>query len=336
MNVSVVSLSLGLSVALVSPALGQFGYALVGQFNLPAGTAAWDVGADGRAWALAGSTVYAQSSPGGGAFSAVGSVAPGTVADWGGTFIRVNDAGSMVAIGDNNFGASARVHFVSPAALASAGPGGASTLSVLSGNFDGNWNGNQFYVTGAASDFVPFVNRISFADATGSPVATRIITSVGGASGGVAFSGGRIFVGAGLGGRGTATGEVRSFDLLGVNDAGPPVAFNTGAAILGGPALSAWPLAFDDAGRLLVGGGDAFGGTSDIGYVAVIDLATGVRQLLSPAGTDTTYGVDFNAALNQIYVSEGGVVYAYAVPVPGSAAALTLSGLLIARRRRRG
>ena len=333
MKRSIVSLSV--SLAFASAAMGQFGYGLVGQFNLPAGAAAWDVGADGRAWALVGHNVYAQSSPGSGAFALLGSVAPGTVADWGGSFIRVNDAGTTIAIGDNNFGAGARVHFVTTAALASAAPGGASTLSVPSGNFDGNWNGNQFYVTGAGADFVPFVSRVSFTDATGEPVATRVITSIGGASGGVAFSGGSIFTAAGLGGGGAATGEIRSFDLLAVNSASSPVVFGSGAAIAGGPVLSGWPLSFDGAGRLLVGGGDSFGGTSDIGYVAVIDLATGVRQLLSPAGADTTYGVDFNPALNQIYVSEGGVIYAYAVPTPAGAGVLMLGGLLIARRRTR-
>jgi hypothetical protein len=335
MKLSVVSLSVGVSMAFASAALGQFGYRLVGQFNLPAGTSAWDVGTDGRAWALAGSTVYVQNSPGFGAFSPLGSVAAGTVASWGGSFIRVNDAGTTIAIGDNNFGASARVHFVTTAALASAPPAGASTLSVLSGNFDGNWNGNQFYVTGSGGDFVPFVNRIAFTDATGEPVSTRVITSIGGGSGGVAFSGGSIFTGAGFGGGGIATGDIRSFDLLAVNSAGSPVAYNTGAAIIGGPVLSAWPLSFDGAGRLLVGGGDSFGGTTDIGYVAVIDLATGVRQLLSPAGSNTTYGVDYNAALSQIYVSEGGTIYAYAVPTPGVASLLAFGGLVAARRRQR-
>ncbi|MDP1660587.1 MAG: hypothetical protein Q8L55_01620 [Phycisphaerales bacterium] len=328
-------LFVGTSMVLAPAAMGQFGYGLVGQFSLPAGTAAWDVGADGRVWALVDQTVFAQSSPGGGAFAAVGSVLPGTVASWGGSFIRANDAGSMIAIGDNNFGAGARVHFVATAALASAGPGGAATQSVASGNFDGNWDGNQFYVTGAGVDFVPFVSRVSFTDVTGTPVTTRVITAIGAGSGGVAISGGRLYTGSGYGGAGVATGEIRSFDVLEINSSGVPVLFASGSAVPGGPVLSAWPLAFDGAGRLLVGGGDSFGGTSEIGYVAVVDLSTGVRQLLSPAGSNTTYGVDFNSVLGEVYVSNNGTIYRYAIPGSGGAGLMALGGLLAARRRHR-
>ena len=335
MKRSVMALSVGVSMALASTAMAQFGYGLVGQFNLPAGAAAWDVDATGRAWALVGNTVYAENSAGGGVFSPFGSVPAGTVSSFGGSFIRVNDAGTSIAIGDGNFGAGARVHFVSTAALGSAGPGGAATQSVPSGNFDGNWNGNQFYVTGSGADFVPYVNRVSFSDATGDPFAVTIITAVGSGSGGVAFSGGNIFTGVGFGGGGLQTGDIRSFNLLALNSQDFPSPYNTGTPIIGGPVLSAWPLAFDAAGRLLVGGGDSFGGTTEIGYVAVIDLATGVRQLLSPAGDDTTYGVDFNSALGQIYVSEGGTIYRYAVPAPGAAGVLTLGGIVALRRRRR-
>lgn len=335
MRLIFVALSLGASAALGPAAFGQFGYGLVGQFSLPAGTSAWDVGADGRAWALVGDAVYAQSSPGSSAFGLQGAVATGTVASWGGSFIRINDAGTTIAIGDNNFGAGARVHFVTTAALASMTPGGAPTVSVASGNFDGNWDGNQFYVTGSGVNFVPYVNRVSFSDVTGQPYAVTIITSVGGGSGGVAFRGGNIFTGVGFGGGGLPTGDIRSFDLLALNSQDFPATYGTGTPIVGGPVLSAWPLAFDGAGRLLVGGGDAFGGTSEIGYVAVVDPATGVRQLLSPAGAGTIYGVDFNPVLGEVYVSEGGTIYRYAIPAPGTVCLLSLGGLTALRRRRR-
>ncbi|MFT3686058.1 MAG: hypothetical protein QM783_14250 [Phycisphaerales bacterium] len=326
--------SLGLLAAAAPAAFGQFGYGLVGQFNLPAGTAAWDVDGQGRAWALVGNSVYAEATPGSGSFGLFGSVPAGTVSMFGGSFIRVNDAGTQVAIGDGNFNASASVHFVSTAALNAAGPGGAATQSVVSGNFDGTWNGNHFYLTGAGSDFVPFVSRVDFTDVTGSPVATRIITNGGGGSGGVAISGGSLFAGVGYGGGGLSTGDIRVFDLLAADSAPSPVQFSSGVQAAGGPVLSAWPLAFDGVGRLLVGGGDGFGGTTDIGYVAVIDLQSGVRQLLSPAGDSVTYGVDFNPVLSQIYVSEGGVVYRYAVPAPGAVVTLAMAGLAAARRRR--
>ena len=330
-----IALSLGVSMAFASTALAQFGYGLVGQFNLPAGTAAWDVGPDGRAWALVGDSVYAQAAPGDSALVLQGAVATGTVASWGGSFIRVSGSGTTIAIGDNNFGSGARVHFVNTAALAFMTPGGAPTVSVASGNFDGNWDGNQFYVTGSGSNFVPYVNRIGFSDVTGQPYSVTLVTAVGGGSGGLAIHDGRLYTGVGYGVGGLTTGDIRSFNLLTLNAQDFPSPYSTGTPIIGGPVLSAWPLGFDAAGRLLVGGGDSFGGTTEIGYVAVIDLATGVRQLLSPAGTNTTYGVDFNSALGQIYVSNGGTIYRYAIPAPGAAGLLSLCGIVALRRRLR-
>ncbi|MBY0309121.1 MAG: hypothetical protein K2Q09_10305, partial [Phycisphaerales bacterium] len=167
------------SVSAVPAAFGQFGYGLVGQFNLPAGTAAWDVDGQGRTWALVGESVLAEPVPGSGTFGLLGSLPAGTVSAFGGSFIRVNEAGTTVAVGDGNFGASARVHFIGTAVLAAAGGSGAVTQSVLSGNFDGAWNSDQFYLTGAGADFVPFVSRIDFAGPNGVPGATRIITDAG-------------------------------------------------------------------------------------------------------------------------------------------------------------
>lgn len=328
------AVSFGVAMAVSHAAVAQFGYSLVGQFSLPAGSATWDVGPDGRVWALAGQSVWAQGAPGGGGFSLVGSLPAGTVAPWGGSFIRVNQAGSMIAIGDNGFGSAARVHFVTPGGLASAGPGGATTLSLPLANFDGNWDGNQFYVAGYDSG--PFVARVSFTDATGTPVSTRIIEGIGGGNGGVAFHGGRIYTGVGFGGAGLPAGDIRSFDLLSVNSAAAPVAYATGTPISGGPVLTAWPLAFDAAGRLIVGGGDAFGGTTDLGYAAVVDPVTGVRQTLAPGAPNAIYTVDFNAALGSVYVSDGSTVYQYAVPAPGAAGALALGFIGRRRRARRG
>ncbi|MGH7131348.1 MAG: hypothetical protein ACREJO_05320 [Phycisphaerales bacterium] len=334
MKVAVALLALSAAVGVSSVALADIpAYTLVGQYALPQGAAAWDLGPDGRVWGIVGNSIVHQESLNGSTYTPLGSVPAGTVASFGASFMRVSPTGQTIAIGDNNFGSGARVHFVPIAGLSTGGP--TATLSTLSGNFDGAWDGNQFYISGAGSDFVPYLQRISFTDATGQPVATQIITGIGGASGGVAIRGGRVWTGVGFTNGSLATGDIRSFDLLVVNSAPSAVSYLTGAAIVGGPVLSASPLAFDAAGNLLVGGGDSFGGTSETGYAAVVDLATGQRLQLSPAGTQQViYSVAFNNVTNELLVTANGIAYRYAVPTPGACAVVAFGGLLASRRKR--
>src|ERR1043166_3719692 len=114
-------------------------YQLVGQFNLPAGAGTgWDVGPDGHVWGIVGDSIVRQDGLNGSTYSAVGSVPSGTAASWGASFLRVSPTGSMIAIGDNNFGSGARVSFVSTATLNTSVT--SPTMSVLSGNFDGAWD----------------------------------------------------------------------------------------------------------------------------------------------------------------------------------------------------
>ncbi len=326
-------LALGVAavVAMASAALGQIPfYQLVGQFNLPAGAGTgWDVGPDGRVWGIVGDAIVRQDGVNGSTYSTVGSVPSGTAASWGASFLRVSPTGSMIAIGDNNFGSTARVSFVSTATLSTSVT--SPTTSVLSGNFDGAWSGNQFYVSGAGSDFVPFLSRITFSDATGLPTAARVVSGIGGASGGVAVHNGRVYTGVGYGGAGLPIGQVRWFDENGLVG-GAPVAFTSGT--VAATALSASPLAFDAFGNLLVGGGDSFGGTSDVGYAAVIDLNVGFGLHFSPAGTGTIYGVAFNNATHEMLVTADGVAYRYGIPGPGAFPLMGLGVLALGRRRR--
>lgn len=334
MKVAAVLLALSAAIGAASSAHADIpAYTLVGQYALPQGAAAWDVGPDGRVWGIVGNSIVHQESLNGSTYASLGSVPAGTVATFGASFLRVSPTGQTIAIGDNNFGSGARVHFVPVAGLNTGAP--TATLSTPSGNFDGAWDGNQFYISGAGSDFVPYLQRISFTDVTGQPVATQIITGIGGASGGVAIRGGRIWTGVGFSGGGLVTGDTRSFDLLATNSAPSAVSYLTGAAIAGGPVLSASPLAFDAAGNLLVGGGDSFGGTSETGYAAVVNLATGQRLQLSPAGTQQViYAVAFNNVANELLVTANGIAYRYAVPGTAGAGLLALGGVLATGRRR--
>ncbi|MCA3004442.1 MAG: hypothetical protein ACK51N_03890 [bacterium] len=332
MNVSMMAAAVAACTVLTGAAAAQIpNYTLVGQFPLLTGGDGWDVGPDGRVVQMRGNQVWRQDAPGGSSYSLLGTVPAGAVSPFGTSFVRVSPAGGTLAFGDNNFGSGARVHFVGLDTLSVSAP--AATASVLSGSFDAAWDGNALYVTGAGSDFVPYVNRITFTNVTGTPVSTTIITGIGGGSGGVAIFGSQLVTGVGFGGPGLPTGQVRAFDLLAVNASPSPTPFTAGAVV--GSFLSASPLGYDRFGNLLAGGGDAFGGSTDIGYAAVVNPASpGEFLRLSPAGTSVTYGVRFNAFTDELLVTAGGIAYRYAVPGPAAAGLLLLAGLTAARRRR--
>lgn len=309
-------------------------YTLAGQYALPGagGNAgvAWDVGPDGRVWGIVGNTIVRQSAPNASTYDTLGSVAPGTVASFGAIFLRLSPDGSTIALGDNNFGAGATVHFLNTASLSTGGS--TPTSSIHCDNFHAAWSGNQLYVSGAGSDFVPIVSRID-ASNLGSLSRQTVITGAGLGSGGVAIRGSTLFTAVGFGFAPQPTGQIRSFDLAALSGA-PPAAFSSGTFVA--TILSASPLAFDGWGNLLAGGGDAFSGTSETGYAAVVDLSDPLNMLrLSPAGTNELYGVAFNAVTNELLVTTGGVAYRYAVPSPASAMVCTVGLLLLNSRRRK-
>jgi hypothetical protein len=331
-------LSCGVACAISGMAGAQVSnYQLVGQFALPANVDAFDVGPDGRLWGISGTNIVRQTSVNSGSYETIGSVPTGTVSSFGASFFRMNQDG-LIAVGDNNFGAGARVHIVEASQLNSASP--TATRSAVVGNFDAAWRGSTLFVSGVGAittDFVPYVARIDVSDAAIPLTAQRVINATGGASAGVAISGDAFVTGVGFAGGGLVAGDMRVFSASALSIATSSIAYGAGAAVPGGPVLSASPLAFDALGQLLVGGGDpaSFGGRGDVGYAAVINIATGDRLQLNPAGgTTARYSVDFNPITTESWVSSGGVVYRYAIPTPG-AACIAGCGLVVAMRRAR-
>lgn len=312
-----------------SPAIPA--YTLIGQF--PLGRGAWDFGPDGRIFQIRGQDIYRQNEVSGATFSRLGSVPDGTVSGFGASFLSVSPDGSTLAVGDNNFNAQASVHFVSAAALTAAAS--TPTTRVLCPNFDAAWDGNELYVTGADSaTFNSELYRITFSGAVATPVRQTLVRDIGLASGGVAVRAGTLVTGTGFGSAAQPTGQIRAF-ATGSLSGNSPVAFASGSLVT--TALSASPLGFDGVGNLLVGGGDSFGGTTDIGYAAVIDLANPdpSRWLrLTPAGSDIAYSVAFNQAAGELLVIGGGTAFRYAIPTPAAAAVMAMAGLAAARRRR--
>lgn len=313
-----------LSGTIAPAASAQSVFTPIGQFSLPAGVDAWDVGPDGRVWGIVGSSIVRQTAVNASTYVPVGSVPSGTVASFGASFLRISGTG-VLAIGDNNFGAGARVHLLEAANLSISAP--TATSSLILGNYDARWNGSSLYVTGAGSDFVPFVSRVDYTDAATPLAATRVITGIGGASGGIDFSAGRLFTGVGFDAGGFVSGDIRSFNLAAINSNPIATLYGAGTVIPGGPALSASTLAFDSNGTLLVGG---FGG----GEALAINITTGTRTSLSPGGNTGGYAVAFNAFTGEAIISQSGVAYRYSVPTPSVIAGVALVGVFAARRRR--
>ena len=309
-------------------------YTPVGQFNLPSG--AWDVGPDGRIIQVRGREIWRQDALSGSGFSRIGSLPAGQISGFGASFLSISGDGSRIAIGDNNFNASASVYVVDTAGLSSAAD--TPTMRIISGNFDGTWDGNTLYITGAdAATFNSQLYRVNF-NAPGTPIAETVLRDIGLGSGGVAVWGGRLFTGTGYGSASQPTGQIRSFDIGTLGAPGNPLPAPFSVGTLVATTLSASPLGFDRAGNLLAGGGDNFGGTTDIGYAAVIDPANpdpAAWLRLSPGPMNILYSAVFNAATDELLVVGGGTAYRYAIPTPAGAAVLALGGAVALRRRRK-
>lgn len=308
-------------------------YALSG--TVPVGAAqAFDVMPDGRIVLSSGRTILVESAPGSGGFSPAGQIASGTVSSFGASFIRVSPSGAKIAIGDNNAPGPQNVYVVQTATLT---PGvDAPAVPVAVPNFDAAWAGeDRLYVSGSVNFSQPA--QVARVDLGPSPSVTAVLTGVGDGSGGVCVHGGRLFAGVGYDATDATTGVIRSFDLPALNAAGSGSPFGGGLFV--GDLLSAASLDFDEAGFLLVGGGDFGSATFDAGAAAVVNLGTGERLDLAPAGFGF-YSVRYNLARHELLVADlfgaTPAIYRYAVPAPGAGCVIMLVFAGSLRRARRG
>lgn len=318
-------------------------YTLIGSYALPA-SGAYAVGSDGRLLVMQGATVLRQSALNSASFEVAGSVDASLISPFGASFLSLSPDGSTLAIGDGNFSAGASVHFVRVSDLTAAAP--AAVRSVVVGNSSAAWLGNStLFVSGSDPAFNSQVARVSVTSLTSDVV----INGIGGASGGVAVRGGRLYTGNGFTfnapGLGSQTGDVKAFDLSTFGAA--PVNFEASGVTVA-RALSAASLGFDGLGNLLIGGGDLFTPGGDRGAAVVVDggavaaalagggVAPAASTLrLSPAG-EVFYGVTWNEATQELLVVGNDTVFRYAVPAPGAAAVFGVVGAANARRRRHG
>ncbi len=324
-------------------------YSPVGSYT-PSVAGVWDVARAGSAAGLAytltsGGEIHLQDAANSAGSSLVGRIDASLLSSFGPAFLTLSPDGSTIAIGDGNFGAGARVHFVSVSALHPVFI--STTTSVAAANTSAHWaSGATLYVSGSDATLGSVVTSI---DAP-SLDARVVVSNVGGASGGVVTDGQFLYTGNGFdfAPGGSDTGEVRAFSLAAITAAassGAPLDFEA----IGRPvadALSASSLAIDAQGNLFVGGGDFFGGSGDLGYAAAISgsaiqaaLAGGPlapdaeEQRVSPAGVDF-YSVAFNAVTGEWLVGASGTIHRFAVPAPATVAFGALALGFTTRRRR--
>lgn len=327
-------------------------YTLIGSFDLPANSSAYDLLPDGRAVAIAGSDIYLQTSVHTSAFMRLGSLAPGLVSNFGASFLRVSPGASTLAVGNNVFGSGAAVLTFNISALDPLAP--TSPTIWASDNTEAHWLDSGTLLVSGSGSAGAVVREIDL-DAASSRI---IIENIGGASGGITADATYVYTSNGFDfiPGGSETGEVRAFRLSEI------AALTPGAALdfesLGVPvadALSGASLGFDPFGNLLIGGGDAFGAVPDAGYAAVVDSAAVSAALaggpvapdaaelrITPRLASDSYFTRFNHATNELLISyydnttfAGGLaVYRYAVPTPGM---LIIAGtwLAFAAKRRR-
>jgi hypothetical protein len=346
LSAGVVAVAGSVAVAAVPP------YSLVGSYELPANTSAYDVLPDGRAVAVAGSDIYVQDAANVSGFTRVGAVAPGLISSFGASFLRISPGGSTIAVGDNVFGPGASVLTF---ALADLDPAAATMPAVwASDNTDAHWlDGDTLLVSGSGSAGA-VVREIDLGSAT----SRVVIGNIGGASGGITADGAYVYTANGFdfSPGGSSTGEVRAFSLAEIAALTPGAALDfEGAGVAVADALSGTSLGFDPLGNMLIGGGDAFGAPPDAGYAAVVDgvsiaaallggpIAPDSAELrLTPRLASDSYFTRFNIATGELLVtyydngtfSGGLTVYRYAVPTPGM---VVFAGtwLAFAARRRR-
>lgn len=123
------------------------------------------------------------------------------------------------------------------------------------------------------------------------------VSNIPGASAGLAFDAhGNLVTGIGWDPEFTQTGQLKIFDARQLDTAlgeQPAQHYEEAGVVVAENVLSAASLAFDDAGNLLVGGGDVFGNTGNTGYAAIIDASVLERVRAGGAPLDPTSPAEF-------------------------------------------
>lgn len=343
----------------VTPVLaGAFeNYAVVGSFSRPAADA-YDVLNDGRIIALDGADVYTETAVGSQSFTKLGTISGMDLGGYyGSAFLRVSPNGTKFAVG-NNGGASWSNFEV-----------GVLNVSDLSGNvytgvnhYDAEWADNtNLLITSGSIGSNSGVTALDTTSSTSSPTNPIVINNIVGASGGVTVdSAGRLYTGNAYDndtGSGSETGWIKAFDETSWRAAissGTPIDFEANGTLVA-DLLSCASLGFDNEGNFFVGGGDAFSGSGDYDYAALVsasaiaDVFAGTGSVIDPNSpadvlrkfdpepgvTNYSWYWNYNATAGELYLAKFDDSTVWAVPEPATMCLLGLGTFALLKRRRK-
>lgn len=248
-------------------------------FSLPEDAIHFDVGADGRLYAVGVDAIWRESAPGSRNFLSVMAPAFGNP-----EFIRISPSGAKAAVGNY---ANSTIYVFNLGATA--------TNAINATSYDAEWYNEQFLlVSNQGNDGPNPPSDVILVDTVGMAV-RRVIANIPGYSGGVTVDlDGNLYTGIGLAVPvGPDTGLIKAFSFADWSDllAGPAAALDfTTSGRPGANLLSAAFLTFDGDGNLFVGGGGGIGagGAADMGYAAVVSRSAIDASLNDQPPVNTT------------------------------------------------
>jgi len=273
-----------------------------------------------------------EATPGDRNFELTGSLPDMDVPGYAAAFVRVSPDGTRLAVG-NNGGSSWANYEV-----------GVFSVTNLAGawfpaaHYEAEWIDNTYLALTAGVWGQPsIVTALDTSSTPATPLNSTIVENIGGSSAGITFdAAGNLYTGNGYVGAGPSdTGWIKVFapaDWMPALSGGTAVDFEIGGTLIG-DLLSAGSLGFDTEGNLHVGGGDFLGG-SEHGNAALVrssalaDALAGGGPIdpLDPAlvrrfdpdaeNPANYYDANFNAVTGEVYLRDGAMVYAFAVPEP--------------------
>jgi hypothetical protein len=240
------------------------------------------------------SSVFLQKNYGSSSWIVVGNVQGFTMDP---SFIKISPDHAKVALGTGFYKPlyvfpTNTLSAVAPTVLGTA----PDTKTYDVSYYDGAWRDSRFlFLNSATFDDNQPGSAVLVVDTEASDpsqAVRRIIDKIPGASGGVAFDhNGNLITGNGYAyGDQSPTGQIKIWSADDVASAlapeAPPLDYQASGHVLADHVLSAAWLGVDAKNDLHVGGGDAFGGSGDYGYAALIDATVLSRVLEGGAPLD--------------------------------------------------
>lgn len=237
----------------------------------------FDYAQDGRIVAFDGFTVFIQQAVNMPAFEAIGTLPEFFRGGTDPAFIEVSPDGNTLILG----GGAGGFQFSDPAfngamfSLPIEG-GTATQIGLFPFHIQPAFRNPGELFFGQGETFGFFVGSIELLNLkTG--VKQSVVGNIPGDPGGVTFNArGDLFVGLGAASNLSRVGEIRRFDKHDINNAissGVPLDFDSDSTLIA-QILNAGDLEFGSTGNLFVGGGDLFGITGSLGFIAEIDRNT--------------------------------------------------------------